>query len=154
MPTPSRARAVTILLYLIALAVGGCSGCSSCKKPQPTRARGAPLTPGASIRIPLARAAYVTNNASDSISVLDRDGENVETVGVDVDRDAHEAPHHLAVDARAGVAFVALAFPPSPNAKKKDPHATHGASSDVGRLARLELGTLSVLAAEDVDENP
>lgn len=102
------------------------------------------------------RAAYVTNNGSDGLSVLDRDGDAVITVPIDLDPDAHEAPHHLAVDARSGAAFVALAFPPAPGEKrkKKDPHAAHGGSAEVGKLARLDLSTLAVRAAEDVDENP
>lgn len=144
-------RAVTLLFYLIAVTSGGCSSCS--KKAGAQRSDGAPLTPGAPIAIPRARAAYVTNNASDSLSVFDRDGDAVTTVPIDVDRDAHEAPHHLAVDSEAGVAFVALAFPAAPG-KKKDPHAAHGSSADLGKLAHLDLATLSARSAEDVDENP
>lgn len=144
-------RALTPLFYLIAVAIGGCSSCN--KKAGAQRSDGEPLTPGTAITIPRERAAYVTNNASDSISVIDRDGDAVTTVPVDLDRDAHEAPHHLAVDAVAGVAFVALAFPAAPG-KKKDPHASHGSSADPGKVARLDLATLSVRAAEDVDENP
>jgi DNA-binding beta-propeller fold protein YncE len=87
------------------------------------------------------------------VSVIDRDGDAVTTVPIDLDKEAHEAPHHLAVDSAAGTAFVALAFPASPG-KKKDPHAAHGSSTDVGKLVRLDLATLAVQAAEDVDENP
>ncbi len=111
------------------------------------------LTPGATIPIPPARAAYVTNNGSDSISVIDRDGDTVTTVPLDLDPDAREAPHHLAIDAASKTAFVALAFPPEPG-KKKDPHASHGTASDVGKLAKLDLGNLSANTAVDVDENP
>ena len=111
------------------------------------------LTPGAPVPTPPARAAYVTNNGSDTISVIDRDGDTVTTVPLDLDPDAHEAPHHLAIDARDESIFVALAFPPEPG-KKKDPHASHGGASDVGKLAKLDLGNLSAGAAVDVDENP
>jgi DNA-binding beta-propeller fold protein YncE len=145
----------TLLLYLASLAlVGGPSACSSCKRSGAvdTRAVGR-LTPGAEIPTPPARAAYVTNNGSDSLSVLDRDGEHVTTVPVDLDPDAHEAPHHLAIDAAQKAVFVALAFPPAP-AKKKDPHATHGAGSDPGKLARLDLDDLATREAVEVDENP
>lgn len=136
------ARALTLLLYLIA-----------CREKKSAGATG-PLTTGGKIEIARARAAYVTNNASDSISVVDRDGDAVTTVPVDLDTDAREAPHHLAVDSQAGRAFVALAFPATPGKKKKDPHAAHGSSTDRGRLARLDLATLAVQAVEEVDENP
>jgi DNA-binding beta-propeller fold protein YncE len=96
----------------------------------------------------------VTNNASDSVTVIDRDSFGVaQTVLVDIDKDAHEAPHHIAVDAVSGNAFVALAFPAAPG-KKKDPHAAHGSSADLGKVARLDLATLAVQAAVEVDENP
>jgi DNA-binding beta-propeller fold protein YncE len=102
-----------------------------------------------------ARAGYVTNNVSDTLSVFDRDGELVTNVPIDLDPDAHEAPHHLAIDSASKTVFVALAFPPE--AKKnagKDPHASHGNASDVGKLARLDLTTLAVRESRDVDENP
>jgi DNA-binding beta-propeller fold protein YncE len=95
----------------------------------------------------------VTNNGSDAISVIDRDSDAVTTVPIDLDPDAHEAPHHLAVDAKEQRVFVALAFPPEPG-KKKAPHASHGGASDVGKLARLDLARLSADAVVDVDENP
>ena len=120
-----------------------------CKKP--TTRRG-PLTPGAELSIVGARA-YVTNNGSDSVSVLDRDGDAVQTVPIDVDPDAHEAPHHLAIDPVTKEIYVALAFPPNPG-KKKDPHASHGGGTEAGKLARLELGTLAMRDTVDVDENP
>lgn len=141
MTRASAARAFTLLLYLIA-----------CRDKKPAGAIG-PLTTGAKIEIARARAAYVTNNASDSVSVFDRDGDAVTTVPIDIDKDAHEAPHHLAVDGAAGVAFIALAFPAAAG-KRKDPHAAHGSSADLGKLARLDLATLAVQAAAEVDENP
>ena len=128
---------------LVALAGG------ACKRPPDT----GPLTKGETIDIPRVRAAYVTNNGSDSLSVLDRDGARVQTVMVDIDTKAHEAPHHLAVDGHAGAAYVALAFP-APPGKSKDPHKAHGNADDPGKLAWLDLTTLAVLAARDVDENP
>jgi DNA-binding beta-propeller fold protein YncE len=107
------------------------------------------------IPIAAAHAGYVTNNGSDSISVIDRNGDAVVSVPVDLDPDAHEAPHHLAIDSVSKHVFVALAFPPDvkPSAKK-DPHASHGNASDVGKLARLDLGNLAVRMSQDVDENP
>jgi DNA-binding beta-propeller fold protein YncE len=132
------------LLALWALSAGGCDRCGKGK---------GPLTPGAPIATPAVRAAYVTNNGSDSISVLDRDGDTVTTVPVDLDKGRAEAPHHLAVDAKEQRAFVALAFPPAPS-KKKDPHAAHGRADDVGQLALLDLRDLSVQKSVLVDENP
>jgi len=111
-------------------------------------------TPGAKIDIPIARAAYVTNNGSDSISVLDLDGDAVVHVPVDIDKDAHEAPHHLAIDAATKSVFVALAFPADVKAKPRDPHGAHGNAEDSGQLARLDLVTLGVRETREVDENP
>ncbi len=143
-----RVASCTILFYL-ALAL---SGCSSCKR---TSNGGGekPLTTGATIPTVPAHAAYVTNNGSDSISVLDRDGDVVTHVPLDLDPDEHEAPHHLVVDPAGGHVFVALAFPPEAT-KKKDPHASHGNAADVGKVARLELRTLAMRHTVDVDENP
>jgi DNA-binding beta-propeller fold protein YncE len=111
------------------------------------------MTQGAKVTIPVSRAAYVTNNGSDSISVVDRESDRVETVSVDVDPSAHEAPHHLAVDAQAGSLYVAFAFPAPPD-KKRDPHAGHGRADDPGKLAWLDLGTLAVTGIREVDESP
>lgn len=129
------------------------SGCGSCKKTGDGAKEG-PLTPGAAIAIPAIRAAYITNNGSDTISVLDRDGDAVTHVPVDLEPDEHEAPHHLAVDGATRTMFVALAFPPEPAKKKRDPHGAHGGASDPGRVARLGLDNLSVTKEVDVDENP
>jgi YVTN family beta-propeller protein len=124
-------------------------GCERCSRSVPAAVR----TKGANVLVPIARAAYVTNNGSDSVSVIDRDGDGVTTVPVDVDPDEKEAPHHLAVDPRAGRAYVALSFPAPPK-KTKDPHGGHGASESHGELAWLDLKTLSVLDVREVDHNP
>lgn len=149
----------TPLIYPIFVAlvvsIAGCARCGT--KGGTDGSRPSQTTPGKAIAIAPARAAYVTNNGSDSISVIDRDGDAVDTVPVDVDPDAREAPHHLAIDGARKTVFVALAFPPeaSPEKKKKkDPHASHGNAEDIGRLARLDLGTLAVKETRDVDENP
>lgn len=103
--------------------------------------------------IPFARAAYVTNNASDTISILDRDSDLVVTRSVDVDTSAHEAPHHLAVDSKAKTLFVALAFPPPPE-DPKSPHSSHGNASTNGKLLELDLTSLTPITSAEVDENP
>ncbi len=103
----------------------------------------------------MSRAIYVTNNGSDSLSVIDRDGDMVTTLGVDYDPDAREAPHHLARTPDGTRLFVALAFPPEGKPeKKRDPHASHGGSDSPGWLARIEASSLAVLDVREVDENP
>lgn len=116
-------------------------------------------TEGTLLKTPQARAAYVTDNGSDTVTVIDRDspsGAAVETASMDVDTDAHEAPHHIAVDGTQKRGFVALAFPPPPPGTQapKDKHGTHGQSARKGRLASLELSRLSVERMSDLDENP
>ncbi len=96
----------------------------------------------------------MTDNGSDQITVIDRESAEVLSRSIDIDKTAHEAPHHLAVDPRARRLFVALAFPPPPDDEKKGPHANHGNASNDGKLAKLDLATLSVEATVDVDENP
>jgi DNA-binding beta-propeller fold protein YncE len=157
----SEASVPTAALALLALAMvagGGSAGCSGCNKRGGGGKAGAdtgPTTPGMVIATPPARAGYVTNNVSDTLSVIDRDGDLVTTVPIDLDPDAHEAPHHLAVDGASRTVFVALAFPPeAKKTTKKDPHGTHGNASEVGKLARLDLATLAVRESRDVDENP
>jgi DNA-binding beta-propeller fold protein YncE len=145
-------------LYLGSLAVGVALALAlaGCKRAAPASAgEGPPLTPGAVLHVERRSALYVTNNGSDSVSVVDRDRDAVTAVPVDVDPDAHEAPHHLAIDADKGSLFVALAFPPKVTGNTKTTaHGSHGGSSDVGKLARLDLSNLSVRATVDVDENP
>jgi DNA-binding beta-propeller fold protein YncE len=142
-------------LYIASLSTGWLVfvfACSSCKRGAPD-GETAPLTAGAAIGISAARAAYVTNNGSDSLSVVDRDSDQVTSVPVDVDRDAHEAPHHLAIDAERKAVFVALAFPPDVKAARTA-HGSHGGASDVGKLVRLDLANLAARQAVDVDQNP
>lgn len=141
----------TALFYLLLAAACALfsTSCTSCRKGRQTATQGAPIP------TPPSRAIYVTNNGSDSVSVIDRDGDLVTTVSVDLDPDAHEAPHHLAADTRRGAVFVALAFPPDEQPKKKkDPHGAHGSGAEPGRLARLDARTLAVEKTTPVAENP
>jgi YVTN family beta-propeller protein len=137
-----------------------CSAGLGCKRADDTtrtaEARTRKTTPGAAIGIAGESAAYVTNNGSDSLSVIDRNGDSVVSVAVDLEPDAHEAPHHLAIDSSSKGVFVALSFPPSaePTTAKKDPHAGHGTARSAGLLARLDLATLAVHETREVDENP
>ena len=136
----------TLLLYLL---------CSLAWVPACHKKSATATTPGADIGIPIARAAYVTDNGSDAISVIDRDSDRVVAVPVDLDPTRREAPHHLTIDPAGGRLFVALAFPgPVAAAKKDDPHAGHGNAVSHGMLARLDLARLAVNEAREVDENP
>jgi DNA-binding beta-propeller fold protein YncE len=146
-------------LYIGSVAIGALAvGCSSCKRdPSPSSASNTRLTAGAAISVAPARAAYVTNNGSDSLSVIDRDGDAVVAVPIDVDPDAHEAPHHLAIDPERKAVFVALAFPRDPSVApgpSKSSHGSHGGATDVGRIARLDLADLAVRQTSEVDPNP
>ena len=89
---------------------------ASCKKSHPL---------STVVPIESARAAYVTDNGSDNIAVIDRDDAAIVLRSLDVDPSAHEAPHHLAIDAEGHV-FVALAFPPDEKPNPQDKHAGHG----------------------------
>lgn len=142
-PAPAALATSATLTLAIATAVAS----AGCKRKQ------ADATPGLAVPTPPGRAAYVTNNGSDSVSVLDRDGPTVTTVPVDIDPDEKEAPHHLAVDAKRGEVFVALSFPAPPK-PKKDPHGGHGNAESHGKLARLRIGNLAITETRDVDFNP
>lgn len=138
------------LFFAAACVIAACtpSGTTKRGKRGKTEERALPA-----IATPRAQAAFVTNNGSDSLSAIDRNGTLVTTVAIDVDPSAREAPHHLAIDARAGSLFVAFAFP-APVVPSKDPHASHGNAETLGKLARIDLDTLGVKDLREVDANP
>ncbi len=147
----ARTFALWIASFAAFAAIAGCQKKTS-RTPTVT-------TPGADVGIERSRAAYVTDNGSDSITVFDRDGSKVVHVPVDVDPNRHEAPHHLAVDSVHGRLFAGLAFPePKPGGATKpapnDPHASHGNAESHGELVRLDLNRVAVNEAREVDENP
>lgn len=121
---------------------------ASCKRDPPPKPKNAPVP------IASSHAAYVTNNGSDTLTVLDRDGDATFDVSVDVDRSAHDAPHHLAIDAPRGFVFVALAYPPDPATVAQGKHGVHGGSGSLGQLVRLDVATLTVDETRAVAENP
>ncbi|MDB4940995.1 MAG: Surface antigen protein [Labilithrix sp.] len=151
---PFLAGGLSVLALLVLLPAS--SGCSRKSAGGQGGRPSGPLTPGMAVPTPPAQAGYVTNNGSDSLSVIDREGAAVTSVPVDLDPDAREAPHHLAVDSAGQAVFVALAFPPEARkaGNARDPHASHGNASNAGKLARLDLATLAIRRAVDVDENP
>jgi YVTN family beta-propeller protein len=103
--------------------------------------------------LPAGDVGLVSNNGSDTISVLDLTTNQVlgsAPVGRDpVDIDG---PHHLAGDRARGVAFVALAYPAP--ALTPGPHAAHGSSVRDGFVQKLALDDLRVLGEVRVDKNP
>ncbi len=104
------------------------------------------------VRWPDGPAALVTDSLSDTVSVVDlATGERVDVrpVGrnpVDVD-----GPHHLALDAARGEAFVALSYPVT---KAAGPHAEHGSSVVPGFVQRLRVRDLAPIGQVRIDPNP
>lgn len=149
-------------MYLLsALACAPCASSLGCQKKTATASKVTTAGAANPIAIPRARAGYVTNNGSDTLTVFDRDGDDgsaVVTVPVDVDPKRHEAPHHLAIDSASGRMFVALAFPEPPPetapGARSDPHASHGNAEARGELVRLDLDRLAVNDGREVDDNP
>lgn len=98
-------------------------------------------------------SALITNSLSDTLSVVDLGSMEIiatRPVGrnpVDVD-----GPHHLALDAEDGHAYVALSYPTSQTVL--GPHATHGSSAAYGWVQKLRLDDLSVVGQVRVDPNP
>lgn len=106
----------------------------------------------APIAYPTGPAALVTDSYSDSISVLDlTSGARIDhrVVGrnpVDLD-----GPHHIAVDEKAGFAYIGLSYPSS---KAVGPHASHGSATAPGYIQKLSLVDMSVVGQVRVDSNP
>ena len=138
------------LVLFIALVSYGCGRTCNGDTPRPV---------GKKLETPLPAALFVTNNGSDSVTIIDKNTGLRTDVSVDIDNAAHEAPHHLAVDVPSRSVYVALSFPapagkpPKPNAKK-DRHAAHGKGENLGKLVRLSLDTLTIEESGEVDENP
>ena len=101
---------------------------------------------------PAGGAALVTNNYSDSVSVIDITTGQVfytRPVGrnpVDID-----GPHHIAVDPSRRAAFTALAYP---RVAATGPHAAHGSSSIPGYVQKLSLDDLSITGLVRIENNP
>ncbi len=106
----------------------------------------------ADIAYPVGPFALVTDSYSDTVSVVDLvagtrvDARPVGRNPVDLD-----GPHHLALDAVRGFAYVALSYP---KIGGTGPHASHGASQIYGYVQKLALADLSVLGQVRVDLNP
>lgn len=97
--------------------------------------------------------AVVTNNASDTISLLDlTKNEVVATVPIDLDPLAVDGPHHAVVDPSGEFVYSPLAYPAPTLAL--GPHAGHGASTTPGILVKWRTKDLSRIGALTVSENP
>ncbi len=100
-----------------------------------------------------ASLAVVTNNASDTISLLDlAKNEVVATVPVDLDPLAVDGPHHAVVDPAGEFVYAPLAYPAP--ALALGPHAAHGSSTTPGILVKYRTKDLSRVGALTVSENP
>lgn len=143
---PPGALGGLVLGLALPLVAGGCAGsCTRAPREDPAAARVA-------ASVPRARAAYVSNNGSDSISVLDLDHPG-DAAAVALDFDARrEAPHHLAIDPTGDRLYVAFAHP-RPTAGTD--HRAHGRSALApGEVVSLQLSTLRLLGRFEVDESP
>jgi DNA-binding beta-propeller fold protein YncE len=107
----------------------------------------------ASHRVDKADLAIVTNNAGDSISVLDlRAGTVAVTAPIDLDPIANDGPHHAVIDAAGEFLYTPLAYPRPTTAL--GPHAQHGASQLPGVLLKLRVADLSRVSTVTLESNP
>lgn len=107
-------------------------------------------------RVPLPRPAgyfaFVSNNGSDTVSVVDLPkNEVVASVNVGRDPVGIDGPHHLAVD-RNGFVFVALSYP-APSSLP-GPHAAHASSVRPGYVIKLAPDDLHVVGEVQIEPNP
>lgn len=135
----------------MAALVAACS-VLGCDHGCPARAHEDPGAANVAAAIPRERAGYVSNNGSDSLSVLDLERPGTAMV-VSLDFDGRrEAPHHLAIDPAGNRLYVAFAHP---RATSTESHREHGRSAIApGELVILELSTLRLLQRSEVDESP
>lgn len=115
---------------------------------------GPPAYPDKTPKLPAPKGAfaYVSDNGSDTISVLDIPSNEV-AAQVRVGRDpvGIDGPHHLAV-ARDGVVYVALSYPAP--AAIPGPHASHASSVRPGWVQKLAADDLRLLGEVQVEANP
>jgi len=97
--------------------------------------------------------AIVTNNLSDSISLVDLSNNKVvATVPVDLDPVAIDGPHHAVVDPSGEFIYTPFAYPRE--GLVSGPHAEHGASAVPGILVKLRANDLSRVGTLTVENNP
>ena len=97
--------------------------------------------------------AIVSNNLSDTISLLDLANNKVVATGpVDLDPLAVDGPHHAVVDAAGEFIYTPFAYPRE--GLVSGPHAEHGASPVPGILVKLRAKDLSRVGTLTVENNP
>lgn len=95
----------------------------------------------------------VSNNASDSISLIDlAKNQVITTRPIDLDPLAMDGPHHAVVDAAGEFIYTPLAYPRE--GAGSGPHADHGASPVPGILVKLRARDLSRVATLTIENNP
>jgi len=144
------------LAALLGCAAGG-AGCSSDHKTQvvddPYTGTSAFPSQRPTFSLPAGDVGLVSNNGSDSVTMLDLQGRTVigsAPVGRDpVDNDG---PHHIAIDLPRGAAYTALSYP-APTAAP-GPHAAHGSSQRFGYVQKLGITDLAPVGEVRIDKNP
>lgn len=104
-------------------------------------------------KLPSGDVGLVSNNGSDSVSVLDLVSEmSMGSAPVGRSPVDNDGPHHIAGDRAGGFAYIALAYPAP--AAAPGPHAAHGSSSRSGFVQKLALDDLRVVGEVRIDTNP
>jgi YVTN family beta-propeller protein len=138
----------TFVVLGLARAVAGCSG-----EPA-TEPAEAPPFPSQRAAFPVGSRAlgYVTNGASDTLSVVDLEAmTTLASVPIGLDPIDPDGPSDLVVDRGAGLLYVALSYPlPA----YQGPHAAHHALPRPGYVEALALADLRHLGALMVDPSP
>ncbi len=115
---------------------------------------GPPAYPERRSSLPAPRGvrAFVSNNGSDTLSVLDLpSGEVLATIPVGRDPVNIDGPHHMSLDP-SGAVFVALSYPAP--ALFPGPHSAHSSSKRAGYVLRLSPDDLRSTGQARVDPNP
>jgi YVTN family beta-propeller protein len=154
--TRGQSHEMMFRLWLTLAGAVACGACSSSKvervdDPYSGDAPFPDLRPH--LELPSTDLGIVSNNGSDTITVLDLDQRKViATAPVGLDPVAIDGPHHITVDRRRGVVFTALSYPAP--AAAPGPHAAHGSSQRAGYVQALDLRDLAPLAKARVETNP
>lgn len=143
---------------LLALALSACAACA--EPAQPTRRVTYDLPfpgdayPGQRPRldVPAGGLGVVADSRSDTLSVVDLGaGKRLAAVPVGRDPVGRDAPSALAIDPEGGVIYVALAYPPLPDA---GPHADHIGGTIFGYVQKLALDDLRLLGEVAINSRP
>jgi len=103
--------------------------------------------------IPKESLAIVSNNLSDTISLIDLQKNTVvASVAVDLDPVAVDGPHHAVVDPSGEFIYTPFAYPRE--GLVSGPHAEHGASPAPGVLVKLRTKDLTRVGTLTIENNP